>query len=89
MCILYLDINLLILQNSEDESLDKLLSSGYKLLDVRTPAEHANNSAKVAMNVPLANIEEYVDKLDKYVCMYVHYICRCICTLEPHACMDL
>ena len=69
MYILYLDINLLILQNSEDESLDKLLSSGYKLLDVRTPAEHANNSAKVAMNVPLANIEEYVDKLDKYVCM--------------------
>lgn len=56
-----------ISQNSEKENLSQLLSSGYKLLDMRTATEYANNNAKVAMNVPLANIEEYIDKLDKYV----------------------
>ena len=75
MCMFYLSIWMYalldmvyyctLLQNLEKESLNKLLSSGYKLLDVRTAGEHANNSAKVAMNVPLANIEEYIDKLDK------------------------
>jgi len=52
-------------QNSEKENLNQLLSSGYKLLDMRTAAEYTSNSAKVAINVPLANIEEYIDKLDK------------------------
>ena len=64
-CTVLLTFN--ISQNLEKNSLTQLLSSGHKLLDVRTAVEHAKNSPKDAMNVPLANIEQYIDKLDKYV----------------------
>ncbi|XP_065911105.1 uncharacterized protein [Dysidea avara] len=59
--------------STKDENLQDLLSTGYKLLDVRTPPEYSNNCAKVAMNTPLANLAEYFDKLDKNT----PYICYC------------
>jgi len=46
-------------------SLDSLLSSGSKLIDVRTEGEYLSNSAKGALNLPLATLHSHLDQLEK------------------------
>ena len=41
------------------------LAAGYQLLDVRTAGEHTSNTAKTALNIPLAELNKRVDELDK------------------------
>ena len=48
---------------------DELLAQGYKLLDVRTPKEHAAGSIPLALNVSVDNLRENIDRLsgDKWL----------------------
>lgn len=55
-------------------SLDSLLSSGHKLLDVRTETEFKSNSAVSATNTPLASINSHLAQLDKST----DYIAFCV-----------
>ena len=52
-------------QRNPETSLDSLLSSGYKLLDVRTEAEFQSNTASTAANLPLATLYSQLSSLDK------------------------
>jgi rhodanese-related sulfurtransferase len=48
-----------------ETSLDSLLSSGHRLLDVRTEGEFQSNTATSAANTPLATLPTQLDKLDR------------------------
>ena len=45
--------------------MENLLSTGHKLLDVRTEAECKANTATSATNMPLATLLTHLDQLDK------------------------
>ena len=46
-------------------ALDSYLASGHQLIDVRTEGEFKSNTAKAAINLPLANLYGLTEKLDK------------------------
>ena len=50
-----------------DEKLAELLSAGHQLMDVRTPGEYSSNTAKSAINAPLAELHQHTEKLDRWV----------------------
>ena len=61
-------MSLISLSESSRGVNDKLvekLAAGYQLLDVRTAGEHTSNTAKTALNIPLAELNKRVDELDK------------------------
>ena len=65
MTDVYVMLSSLDMQKS-DEKLLELLAAGIQLLDVRTPGEHQSNTAKPAINTPLANLQQDLEKLDKW-----------------------
>lgn len=64
------------MQNVNVESLKGLLSDGVGadtlVIDVRTPAEYKREQIVGVMNIPLDDIENYVDTLRNYKRVYVH-----------------
>ena len=54
-------------------SLESLLATGHRLLDVRTQGEFSNNSATSAPTLPLASLPSLMESLDKLVCVPVEY----------------
>jgi NADPH-dependent 2,4-dienoyl-CoA reductase/sulfur reductase-like enzyme/rhodanese-related sulfurtransferase len=43
--------------------LDRLVSAGYTLVDVRTPEEHANGAIPGSVNLPLDSLRDHLDSL--------------------------
>lgn len=50
-----------------ETSLESLLASGNRLIDVRTETEFKGNTATSAANIPLATLLTQLDTLDKSV----------------------
>ena len=52
-------------QREPETSLESLLASGHRLVDVRTETEYNGNTATSATNMPLATLPTQLDKLDR------------------------
>ena len=58
---------LYLAQREAETSLESLLASGNRLIDVRTETEFKGNTATSAANIPLATLLTQLDTLDKSV----------------------
>ena len=47
------------------KDLSSYIAEGHQLIDIRTPTEHQGNTAKNSISIPLAEIYQHLDKLDK------------------------
>ena len=52
-------------QREPETSLESLLASGHRLIDVRTETEYNGNTATSATNMPLATLPTQLDRLDR------------------------
>jgi hydroxyacylglutathione hydrolase len=57
-----------------ETSLESLLASGHRLIDVRTETEYNGNTATSATNMPLATLPTQLDRLDRSV----DYVAFCV-----------